>query len=44
MDRIEPMDITAGEEAEWAAARIDRKDDETARFDEHADSLGQDWE
>jgi hypothetical protein len=44
MDRIEPLDMTAEEEAEWAAARSAQKEFEKARFDEHADSLAKGWE
>lgn len=44
MDRIEPLDLTADEEAAWIAARTTRKDLEKARFDDQARSLGQDWE
>lgn len=44
MDRIGSLDMTAQEEAGWAAARMARKDYEKARFDEHADPLAKDWE
>ena len=44
MDRIEPMDLTAEEEADWESARMMRKELEKARFDEQAEALGQGWE
>jgi hypothetical protein len=44
MDRVEPLDMTAEEEANWAAARAAQRDWEKARFVEHADSLAKDWE
>ena len=44
MDRIEPMDITAEEEAGWQAARVARKNFEKSGFEAHAEALGKGWE
>ena len=44
MDRIEPLDISPEEEAEWNAAKKAQKEFEKARFDEHAEALGKEWE
>jgi predicted DNA-binding antitoxin AbrB/MazE fold protein len=39
MDRIEPLDFTSEEEADWEAARKARKDLEKTRFAEQAEAL-----
>ncbi len=44
MDRIEPLEMTAEEEASWEAARKGRKDLEKARSDERAEALRKVWE
>jgi hypothetical protein len=44
MDRGEPLEITPEEEAEWNAARQERKDLEKARFEDQAQSLVKEWE
>jgi hypothetical protein len=44
MDRIEPFEMTAPEEAAWQAERQARKQREKAAFAEHADELRRMWE
>ena len=44
MDRMEPLEITAAEQAEWEAERASRTRCEKARFAEHAESLRRIWE
>jgi hypothetical protein len=38
-DSLEPLSFTAEKEAEWQAARKERRDWENSRFDERADRL-----
>ena len=44
MDRIEPMEVTPEEEADWETFRKARRDLDKARFDEQAEALRQGWE
>ena len=44
MDRIESLEFTVEEEAEWEAARKARKEFEKSRFDQHAELLANGWE
>jgi len=44
MDRVEPLDMTDAEQAEWDAARKARQDREKSLFAEHAEELRRGWE
>jgi hypothetical protein len=44
MDQIEPLIMTAEEEAEWQEARRRQKEYEKAHFDEWAEELRRMWE
>jgi hypothetical protein len=44
MDRVQPWEMTAEEQAAWEADRQSRKEREKARFDQHADKLLRTWE
>ncbi len=44
MDQIEAFDMTEGELAAWEADRRSRKEQDKARFAEHAEKLRSQWE